>query len=138
MALATASPFALSSVHGNLGLAALLGGPARHGARIGFSDELLIARGHGFGIFYFEGLLGMAAVAATDGDDRRAIVLDAAAWALNERPVYPSEAPVYERLEERFIGGARDRLGPEAAAAAAAAGRRLNAADALAYRSGRQ
>ena len=104
-------------MHGNLGLAAMLGG-AQHGARRAFSDELRTARAHGFAIFYFEGLLGMAAVAATDGDDQRAIVLDAAAWALNERPVYPSEAPVYERLEERFIGGARDRLGPEASGVA--------------------
>ena len=75
----------------------------------------------------------MAAVAATDGDDQRAIVLDAAAWALNERPVYPSEAPVYERLEQRFIGAARDRLGPEATASAAAAGRQMTAEDAIAY-----
>ena len=59
-------------------------------------------------------------------------MLDAAAWALNERVVYPSEEPVYERLEQRFIGPARERLGSAAAAAAAAAGRQMNAADALA------
>jgi hypothetical protein len=118
-------------VHGNVGLAAVLSG-RQEAARDAFREELLIARAHGFGVFYFEGLLGVAALAAADGDDRRAIVLDAAAWALNERPVYPSEAPIYDRLEQRFLGPARERLGAEEAGAAAAAGRRLGAADALA------
>jgi hypothetical protein len=132
VALATAEPFSLATVHGNLGLAALLGGRPQ-AARQAFRDELLVARAHGFAVFYFEGLLGLAAIAAADGDDQRAIALDGAAWALIEREVYASEAPVYERLEQRFIGAARERLGPEAAAAAAAAGRQMNAADALAY-----
>jgi predicted ATPase len=132
LAQATAEPWALANVHGNLGLAAILGGRTAE-ARTAFRDELLIARAHGFGVFYFEGLLGLAALAAGDGDDRRAILLDAAAWALNERPVYPSEVPIYDRLEQRFIGPARERLGPETAAAAAAEGRRMNASDALAY-----
>jgi predicted ATPase/DNA-binding SARP family transcriptional activator len=131
LALQAADPYALATVHGNLGLAATLGGRPQ-AARTEFRDELLIARAHGFGVFYFEGLLGLAALAAADGDDHRAIVLDAAAWALNERAVYASEAPVYDRLEERFVGPARERLGP-AAAVAAAEGRQLNAVDAIAY-----
>jgi predicted ATPase/DNA-binding SARP family transcriptional activator len=132
MALAMAEPFSLASVYGNLGLAALLGGRADT-ARGAFRDELLVARAHGFGLFYFEGLLGLAALAAADGEDRRAIMLDGAAWALREREVYASEAPVYGRLEERFISAGRDRLGAEAAASAAAAGRHMSAAAALAY-----
>ncbi|HEX5620020.1 MAG TPA: hypothetical protein VFX51_16475, partial [Solirubrobacteraceae bacterium] len=131
-ALAAGDPYSLAFVHGNLALAALLGGRPQ-AARTAFRDELLTARAHGFATFYFEGLLGLAALAAADGDDQRAIVLDAAAWAHNERDVYPSEAPVYDRLEQRFIGPARERLGAEEAAAAVAAGRQLNAADALAY-----
>jgi predicted ATPase len=132
LALEVAEPWALATVHGNLGLAALLGGRPETAGRA-FRDELITARAHAFGLFYFEGLLGLAALAAIDGDDRRAIVLEAAAWALNERAVYPSEAPVYDRLEQRFIGPARERLGIEAAVNAAAAGRQLSAADALAY-----
>ena len=34
-------------------------------------------------------------------------ILEAAAWALNDRPVFPFEAPVYERVEQRFIVPAR-------------------------------
>jgi hypothetical protein len=132
LALEVAEPWALATVHGNLGLAALLGGQ-RETASKALRDELHVARAHGFGIFYCEGLLGLAALAAAVGDDRRAIVLDTAAWALNERAVYPSEAPVYDRIEARFIGPARERLGAEAAVAAAAAGRQMTAADALAY-----
>jgi hypothetical protein len=43
-------------------------------------------------------------------------ILEAAAWALNDRPVVPAEAPVYERVEQRFIA-------PPASASAATHGR---------------
>jgi predicted ATPase/DNA-binding SARP family transcriptional activator len=131
VALTADDPYSLAFVHGNLGLAALLGGRPQ-AARAAFRDELLGARAHGMATFYFEGLLGLAALAAAEGDNERAVVLDAAAWALNERPVYPSEAPVYDRITERFIMPARERLGHGASATAAATGRALNAHDALA------
>jgi hypothetical protein len=67
-------------------------------------------------MFYMEGLLGLAALAAADGADHRAAVLEAAAWALNDRPVFPAEAPVYERVERRFIA-------PDASASGATRGR---------------
>jgi hypothetical protein len=91
-----------------------------------------MARAHNFGIFYFEGLLGMSALAAADGDDRRAAVLEAAASKQLDRPVFESERPVYDRISERFIAPARERLGAEAWAAAAAAGRAMRIHDALA------
>jgi hypothetical protein len=61
-----------------------------------------------------------------------AAVLEAAAWALNDRPVLPAEAPVYERVERRFIAPARERLGSDAWEAASAGGRSLSADSAIA------
>ena len=130
-ALEVDDPVLFAFVHGNTGLAALLGG--RHdAARAAFRSELTIAHAHGLVTFYMEGLLGLAALAAADGDDHRAAVLEAAAWALNDRPVFPAEAPVYERLEQRFIAPARERLGSDAWQDASAAARRLSADSAIA------
>jgi hypothetical protein len=124
-------PFLLALVHGNTGLAALLGG--RHdAARAAFRNELETAHAYAFAAFYMEGLLGLAALAAADGDDHRAAVLEAAAWALEERPAFPSEAPVYERVEQRFIAPARERLGSDAWETASAAARSLSADSAIA------
>jgi hypothetical protein len=109
-----------------MGLAALLGGH-HDAARVAFRDELNIAHAHGLVTFYMEGLLGLAALAAADGDDHRAAVLQAAAWALKDRPVFPAEAPVYERLEHRFLAPARERLGHDAWEAASAGARGLSA-----------
>jgi predicted ATPase/DNA-binding SARP family transcriptional activator len=124
-------PLVLALVHGNLALAALLGG--RHdAARTEFRAELVTAHAHALVSFYMEGLLGFAALAGADGDDHRAAALHAAAWALNDRPVFPSEAPVYDRVDERFIAPARERLGRDAWEAASAAGRDLSADAAIA------
>jgi predicted ATPase/DNA-binding SARP family transcriptional activator len=130
-ALEVDDPTLLAIVHGNTGLAALLGGRP-DGARAAFRDELTTAHAHGLVTFYMEGLLGLAALAAADGDDHRAAVLEAAAWALNDRPVFPAEAPVYERVEQRFIAPARARLGRDAWEAASAAARSLSADSAIA------
>ena len=130
-ALEVDHPMLLALVQGNMGLAALLGG--RHdAARAAFRNELTIAHAHDLVTFYMEGLLGLAALAAADGDDHRAAILEAAAWALNDRPVFPAEAPVYERLEQRFIAPARERLGSDAWEEASAAARRLSADSAIA------
>ena len=126
-----ADPATLGLVYGNTGLAALLGG--RHdAARAAFRNELVTAHAHALDLFYFEGLLGLAAFAAANGDDHRAAVLEAAAWALNSYPVGESEAPVYERLEQRFIAAARERLGRERWETANATGRSLTAEAAIA------
>jgi hypothetical protein len=101
-------------------------------ARAAFRNELTTARAYGLAPFYMEGLLGLAALAAADGDDHRAAVLGAAAWALNDRPVFPAEAPVHERVERRFIAPARERLGGDAWETASAAARSLSAESAIA------
>jgi hypothetical protein len=54
-------------------------------------------------MFYFEGLLGFAALAAAGGEPERAAALEAAAWEHNDRPVWTDEQPVYDRLDERFL-----------------------------------
>ena len=125
-------PYALGLVHGNTGLAALLGG-RRDAADAAFRAELAVARAHGYPGFAFEGLLGLAALAGAEGADERAAVLEAAAWALNDRPPYPSEMPVYDRVTDRFLAPARTRLGAEASERAAATGRAFSVDDALAY-----
>jgi hypothetical protein len=101
-------------------------------ARAAFRAEYETAHRHGYVRFYFEALLGFAALAAADGQDRRAATLDAAAWAGEDTVVYPSEAPIYDRVEQRFIAVARGRVDPEAWEAAAAAGRALSAEAAMA------
>jgi predicted ATPase len=130
-ALEVGDPTLLAVVHGNTGLAALLSG-SHDAARAAFREELTIAWAHGLARFYMEGLLGLAALAAADGDDRRAAVLQAAAWALSLRPLLPIEAPVYERVEQRFIAPARERIGRDAWEAANAAARSLSAHSAIA------
>jgi hypothetical protein len=47
--------------------------------------------------------------------------------------VFAAEAPVYERLEQRFIAPARKRLGREPWEAAGAAGRSMTAETATAF-----
>jgi tetratricopeptide (TPR) repeat protein len=131
-ALEIADPATLSLVYGNTGLAALLAGRL-DAARAAFRDELATAHAHRLETFYFEGLLGLAAVAAANGDDRRVAVLEAAAWALNSWPIGESEAPVYKRLEQRFIAAARERLGPDGYETASAAGRIMTAEAAIAF-----
>jgi predicted ATPase/DNA-binding SARP family transcriptional activator len=125
-------PYALTLVYGNMGLAALLG-DRPDAARAAFRAEYQTAHRHGYVRFYFEALLGFAALAAADEQDRRAATLQAAAWASTDTVVYPSEVPIYERVEQRFIAAAQRRLDPESWEAAAAAGRAMSADAAMAF-----
>jgi predicted ATPase/DNA-binding SARP family transcriptional activator len=131
-ALETGDPLFLASVHGNTGLAALLGGH-HDAARAAFQDELATAHAHALPLLYPEALLGLAALAAADGDHHRAAVLAGAASALSDRPTGAAEAPVYERVQHRFIAPARERLGTEEWEAATAAGRGMTAEAAIAF-----
>jgi predicted ATPase/DNA-binding SARP family transcriptional activator len=131
-ALEIGDPVSLAYVYGNTGLAALLGGN-HDAAWTAFRDELATAHAHRLDIFYSEGLLGLAALTAARGDDRRAGVLEAAAGAVTSIPVGPSEVPVYERLKQRFIAPARERLGQERWAEASAVGRGMSADAAIGF-----
>ena len=132
-ALAIGDAFTIAFVNGNLGLATLLNG--RHDdALAAFRAEVTISREHGFAkTFLFEGLLGLAALAAVDAEDERAATLEAAARVLSDRPAAPGEAVVYDRVDERYIAPARERLGDEAWQSAQAHGRAMTAETALDY-----
>ena len=78
----------------------------------------------------FEGLRGLAAVAAVDGDDKRAATLVGAADAHRyDKP----EDPVEARLDGAFFEPARTRYGTDAWNAAAREGSALSFEDAIAY-----
>jgi predicted ATPase/DNA-binding SARP family transcriptional activator len=121
----------LALVYGNAGLAALLAG-RQEPALAAFRNELATAHAHAFATFYFEGLLGIAAVAAARGEDHRAVVLETAAWKLSDGQLKEAEVPVYERVMQRFIAPARERLGAEAREAASAAASAMTADAAIA------
>ena len=125
-------PYTTAFAHGNLGLAALLSGDLAI-ARSSFPIELDIARRHGFDFFFTEGLLGLAALAAVDGADHRAGVLDAASRAAANRPNAPIEDRVEERVRRRFMAEARSRLGEADWAAAQAEGRAMSSDAAVAF-----
>jgi hypothetical protein len=59
--------------------------------------------------------------------------LAGAAWAIDALPVSPAARPVYNRLEQRFLAPARERLGDEAWERASAEGQRMDASAAVAY-----
>ena len=75
----------------------------------------------------------IAAVAAARGEDRRAAILEAAACRHGTVAHSEAEAPVYERVVQRFIAPAQDRLGDATWRAAQADGRAMTADTALDY-----
>ena len=124
---------AFALVSGNTGLAALLAGRIEP-ALAAFGDELAAARAHGFTRVRASRVCsGIAAVAAARGEDRRAAILEAAAWRHGTVAHSEAEAPVYERVVQRFIAPAQDRLGDATWRAAQADGRAMTADTALDY-----
>ena len=114
-------------------MAALLGGRLDI-ARAAFRAELSTGP-RGQPDVTLEALIGLAALAALDGDDHRAATLDAAAHAVPapHRPPAESERRVYDRIARQFLTPARERLGPEQWDAAGVAGRAMTADEAVAY-----
>ena len=102
--------------HGNAGLAALLTGETGDASRA-FGEELALCREIVVRPVAFEGLRGLAAVAAVTGDDERATTLVAAADAHRyDNPPDPLEA----RLEAAFFAPLRARRQSDAWNAGAA------------------
>jgi tetratricopeptide (TPR) repeat protein len=104
------NPFTIALVHGNRALAALLKGRL-DAAAAAFGEQLTVARATALPTFYFESLLGFAALAAARGEDRRAATLAAAALRYDDRGVWAAEKPVYDRVDARFLEPAQQRLG---------------------------
>jgi predicted ATPase/class 3 adenylate cyclase len=116
-------------VHGNFGLAALLTGDIE-AARRAFREELRLCRALVVRPFAYEGLSGLAAVAATRGETDRAARLAGAASALHYGAPY---AVVEDRLDATFFEAARASCGADAWNAAADEGAALSFEDAIAY-----
>jgi hypothetical protein len=114
---------------GNRGLAALLTGGTDTAAHA-FREELELCRDMVVLPVLFEGLRGLGAVAAAQGDDKRAARLLGAAEAhRNDIP----EDRVEARLDETFFEPARARCGADAWNAAAREGSALSFENAIAY-----
>ncbi len=123
------NPYAQMINSGNLGLAALLTGDPDTASRA-FREELTLCREMVIRPVAFEGLRGLAAVAALHGDDARAATLVGAADA--HRYDFP-EDPLEARLDEAFFEPARIRHGTDAWNADAHNGGALSFEDAIAY-----
>ena len=114
---------------GNLGLASLLTGETDTASHA-FREELTLCREMVVRPHAFEGLRGLAAVAAVNRDPKRAATLVGAAGA--HRYDNP-EDPVEPRLDEEFFEPARTLCGTDAWDAAAREGGALSFEDAIAY-----
>jgi predicted ATPase/DNA-binding SARP family transcriptional activator len=108
-------------VMGNLGLAALftadLGGAAAH-----FAEQLRLSRDHAVHWMAAEGIGGLAAIAAREGETERAARLLGGAESLAN--ILDDAAGV--RLEQEFFSPARERIGEPRWRAAYADGARLS------------
>ena len=122
-------PHILALTLGNQGLTALIR-ERPDDAADAFREQLAVARADARHEFYSEGLSGLAAVAAHRRHDDLAAMLTAAARP-GDRPISAFEQPVYDRIDARYLAGARDRLGATAWARATARGFALDADDAL-------
>ena len=124
---ALTDPFVVVMAEGNAGLAALFTGdePRAAGA---FTRQLRLGERHGYDNLLFEGLSGLAALAAIGGRDALAARLSGAAEVSSDDWHDPVIAA---RLEERFFAAARARLGLPAWEAEHAVGARMDRAAAL-------
>jgi predicted ATPase len=101
-ARALGEPRVLAFVRGNQGLAALFSGDL-DGATEAFREELVVAREHVLQLLAAEAIVGLAAVAALDGDLERAARLCGAADRYEE-----VAQPLTARARDRFIVPARE------------------------------
>jgi predicted ATPase/class 3 adenylate cyclase len=116
-------------IRGNAGLTAVLTGDT-DGARRAFREELEFCRQTVYLPYAYEGLLGLAAVAAVDGDLQRAARLTGAATAHRHGAPH---TPVDDRLDAAFFTDARTRYGAHAWDATTRDGAALSFEDAIAY-----
>ena len=129
IAHALGNPFVLMVHSGNVGLAALFTGETDAAAQA-FREELTLCRDTVDRAHAFEGLRGLAAVAAVHGDDQRAATLVGAGEAQRYDHL---DDPVDVRLNQAFFEPARKRQGTDAWDAAAREGSALTFEAAIAY-----
>jgi MalT-like TPR region len=122
-------PSVLMMIRGNAGLTAVLTGDT-DAARRAFREELEFCRQTVYLPYAHEGLLGLAAVAAVDGELQRAARLVGAAAAHRHGA---SHTPVHDRLDAAFFNDARTRYGADAWDATARNGATLGFEEAISY-----
>jgi hypothetical protein len=96
-------------VMGNIGVAHLFRGEVGP-AGAAFRRQLELCLGHAFAFGADEGLAGLAAVAAAEGQPERAAMLLGASASLGF-PL-PIDQPVYDRLDRDYLARARTAYGP--------------------------
>jgi tetratricopeptide (TPR) repeat protein len=116
----TGEPLRVMLAHENLGLAALFMADLE-GAMAQFAEGLRLCREHGVPWAGAEGIAGVAAVAARQGESERAARLLGAADSLASL-----ENALALRLEQEFYSPARERIGEARWRAAYAEGARLS------------
>jgi predicted ATPase/DNA-binding SARP family transcriptional activator len=126
-------PERLAFVYGNLGLEALFSGDIDR-ARAAFQDQLRICREHVLWVAA-EGLSGLAAIAAREGDSKRAARLLGAAAEIGP---WDADADVGEALERQFFEPARLSYGEPRWGKAHSSGSRLSFEEAIAVALGRE
>jgi predicted ATPase/DNA-binding SARP family transcriptional activator len=103
-------PFVLSAAHGNEGLVSLLTGDVERASEA-FTRELELANEYQYARVFYEGVSGLAGVAAARGEDELAARLSGAAEASGRERHPPALA---RQLEAGFFAPARARLGEQA------------------------
>ena len=98
-----------------------------------FNEQLTLCRDVRFSseTLVWGGVTGLAAVAAARGEPERAAKLIGAAAGYADNPITAAEAPVYDRLNERFLEPARAALGEAAWDRARREGRGLRLDEAI-------
>jgi predicted ATPase/DNA-binding SARP family transcriptional activator len=125
-------PEHLAFVYGNLGLEALFSGDIER-ARAAFQEQLRICREHVLWVAA-EGLSGLAAIAARQGDAKHAALLLGAAAGIGP---WDADADVGAALEQQFFEPARRSYGEPGWSKAHTSGSRLSLDEALAVALGR-
>jgi predicted ATPase/DNA-binding SARP family transcriptional activator len=120
-------PERLAFVYGNLGLEALFSGDVER-ARSAFEEQLRICREHVLWVAA-EGLSGLAAIAARQGDPKHAARLLGAATGIGP---WDADADVGEALEQQFFEPARLSYGEPRWSKAHDSGSRLSLVEAIA------
>ena len=118
-------------VHGNTGLVRLFSGDIDH-ARQAFDSAVRLCARHAFASDANEGLVGLAAVAATQGRHETAAMLRGAARAAGYPPT-TFDQRIDHRLERVFFASARISHGETAWDNAEQAGATLHYQQAIAY-----
>jgi predicted ATPase/DNA-binding SARP family transcriptional activator len=124
------SPYTNMLILGNLGLGHLFSGELAQASEA-FADQLRLCRGQAFVYGADEGLIGLGAVSAREGEPERAAQLLGAARAMGYPPV--GDKHIDDRLERECFAPARAQYGEDQWHKSETAGRLLSYDEAIAY-----